>query len=262
MQIVFPDVKKTCSPEEWKARCDLSAIFHLANRFGWTDIIYNHFSVRIPGTDRFLIHPLGLAFNEIRASNLVVVNSEGAVLDHRVNIKGHPKGYRVIHGAWVIHGGIHMARPEINCILHTHNRAGLAISSMKCGLLPLTQHSIVVYPQVTYHDYEGMVTLPDERKRLGKRLGETSKVMILKNHGLLTLGETPAEAFHLMYYLDAACKAQIDAMSGGMRNLSRMKKTLISKTNKDFDKTRKAMIEMEWSSLLRTLTGDKVPYDT
>lgn len=264
MRLVFPEVRKRCSPEEWNARCELAAVFRLAEKFKWTDIIYNHFSVRLPGSKEYFVHALGLSFREVRASNLIKIDCDGNILDNPLGANAllphTPKGYEIIQGASVVHGGVHLVRPEITCVLHTHNRAGIAVSAMKCGLLPISQHAMVIQKQVTYHDYEGMIVQKGERERVAEKLGTKSKAMILKNHGLLTLGETVAEAFHMMYYLNAACEAQIDAMSGGMDNLDYLQEPLATKTSHDFEYTRSAMIQMEWSALLRQLEHEKIDF--
>src|SRR2546426_8878430 len=154
-------------------------------------------------------------FDEITASNLVKVDPHGKVLDD-------PTGLGYNEAGFVIHGCMHEARPEINCVLHTHTRAGVAVSAHKCGLLPISQHAMMVQQQVAYHDYEGIALEMDERSRMARDLGKTAKAMILRNHGLLTLGETVREAFELMYYLDCACQIQIDAMAGGLHNVQLM----------------------------------------
>src|SRR5262247_311304 len=196
------------SNEEWEVRVDLAAAYQLAAIFRWTDLIYTHFSARLPGTDDILINPYGLMFDEITASNLVKIDMDGNVLDD-------PTGMGVNHAGFVIHGCVHEARPEVNCVIHTHTRAGVAVSAQKCGLLPLSQHSLRVYGMLSYHDYEGVALELDERSRLSRDLGPSSKAMIMHNHGLLTLGADVHEAFELMYYLDCACQIQVDALAGG-----------------------------------------------
>src|SRR3989337_236824 len=185
-------VRERVSKEEWEMRVDLAAAYQLAAIYKWTDLIYTHFSARVPGTEDFLINPYGLMFDEITASTLVKIDSNGKILDD-------PLGMGVNEAGFVIHSCVHKARPEVGCVIHTHTRAGVAVSAMKCGLLPISQHAMRVQRQVTYHDYEGIALDMSERERMAASLGKTSKAMILRNHGLLTLGETVREAFELMY---------------------------------------------------------------
>ena len=208
-------VRERVSKEEWQTRVDLAACYQLGAIYKWTDLIYTHFSARVPGTEDFLLNPYGLMFDEITASNLVKVDWDGKVLDD-------PLGMGVNEAGFVIHSCMHRARPEINCVIHTHTRAGVAVSAMKCGLLPISQHAMRVQRQCTYHDYEGIALDMSERERMAASLGKRSKVMILRNHGLLTLGATVREAFELMYYLDCACQIQIDAMAAGLENVQLM----------------------------------------
>ena len=217
LQFKSAPVRERVSREEWEIRVDLAAAYQLAAIFKWTDLIYTHFSARVPRSEDFLVNPYGLMFDEITASNLVKVDPHGKVLDD-------PTGLGYNEAGFVIHGCMHEARPEINCVLHTHTRAGVAVSAHKCGLLPISQHAMMVQQQVAYHDYEGIALEIDERSRMARDLGKSSKAMILRNHGLLTLGETVREAFELMYYLDCACQIQIDAMAGGLHNVQLMSK--------------------------------------
>src|SRR5512134_991116 len=184
-------VRERVSREEWQVRVDLAAAYQLAAIYKWTDLIYTHFSARVPGTEDFLINPYGLMFDEITASNLVKIDLDGKIVDD-------PLGMGVNEAGFVIHSCMHAARPEINCVIHTHTRAGVAVSVMKCGLLPISQHAMRVQPEITYHDYEGIALYKDEQKRMAADLGKTSKAMILRNHGLLALGETVREAFEVM----------------------------------------------------------------
>src|SRR5687768_5314879 len=208
-------VRDRVSKEEWQTRVDLAAAYQLAHIYKWTDLIYTHFSARVPGTEDFLINPYGLMFDEITASTLVKIDLEGKVLDDPLDMGVNEAGF-------IIHSCMHKARPEINCVIHTHTRAGVAVSAMKCGLLPISQHSMMSQPEVTYHDYEGIALYKEEQARMAANLGKTSKAMILRNHGLLALGETVRQAFEIMYYLDASCQIQIDALAGGLHNVQHM----------------------------------------
>ena len=239
-------VKERVSKEEWNLRVDLAAAYQLAAIFKWTDLIYTHFSARLPGHDEFLINPYGLMFEEITASNLIRIGHDGKVLDD-------PTGLGYNEAGFVIHGCIHEARPEAQCVIHTHTRAGVAVSAMKCGLLPISQHAMRVQRQATYHDYEGVALDMDERARMAKDLGKTSKAMILRNHGLLTLGESVREAFELMYYLDCACQIQVDAVAGGMDNVIQMSKQAGDTAAQQLERHGRPATHKDWPALLRLL---------
>jgi ribulose-5-phosphate 4-epimerase/fuculose-1-phosphate aldolase len=239
-------VKERVSKEEWQLRVDLAAAYHLAAHFKWTDLIYTHFSARLLGHEEFLINPYGLMFEEITASNLIKINHAGKVIDD-------PTGMGYNEAGFVIHGCIHEARPEAQCVIHTHARAGVAVSAMKCGLLPISQHAMRVQRSVTYHDYEGIALDMDERERMAKDLGKTSKAMILRNHGLLTLGESVRDAFELMYYLDCACQIQVDAVAGGMDNVIQMSKQAGDSAAKQFERPGRPSTHKDWPALLRLL---------
>src|SRR3954471_24571286 len=246
-------VRERSSKEEWQVRVDLAAAYQLAHLFRWTDLIYTHFSARVPGSEGFLINAYGLMFDEITASNLVKIDREGQVLDD-------PTGMGYNAAGFVIHGCVHEARPEINCVIHTHTRAGVGVSAMKCGLLPISQHAMMVQQQVTYHDYEGIALDMDERTRMAGDLGKTSKAMILRNHGLLTLGDSVRQAFELMYYLDAACQIQIDACAGGMENVLQMSKAAADMATKQFQRESRPANEKDWPALLRMLDRRGIDY--
>ena len=246
-------VRERVSREEWGVRCDLAAAYQLAAIYKWTDLIYTHFSARVPGAHDFLVNPYGLMFDEITASTLVKVSPEGKVLDD-------PTGLGYNEAGFVIHGCMHAARPEINCVIHTHTRAGVAVSAMKCGLLPISQHAMMVQRQVTYHDYEGIALEMDERKRMARDLGKSSKAMILRNHGLLTLGDSVRQAFELMYYLDTACQIQIDACAGGMENVLEMSKAAADTAAQQFARESRPANEKDWPALLRMLERRGIDY--
>jgi ribulose-5-phosphate 4-epimerase/fuculose-1-phosphate aldolase len=239
-------VRDRVSSEEWALRVDLAAAYQLAAHFKWTDLIYTHFSARLPGHGEFLINPYGLMFEEITASNLIKIDHDGKVLDD-------PLGLGYNEAGFVIHGCVHEARPEVQCVIHTHTRAGVAVSAMQCGLLPISQHSMRVQRSVTYHDYEGIALEMDERKRLAQDLGKISKAMILRNHGLLTLGESVREAFELMYYLDCACQIQIDACAAGMENVLQMSAQAAEAAAKQFERPDRPSTHKDWPALLRLL---------
>ena len=239
------NVRDRVSNEEWQMRVDLAAAYQLASLFKWTDLIYTHFSARVPGSEEFLINAYGLMFDEITASSLVKIDHHGKVLDDPTGLGYNPAGF-------VIHSCVHVARPEVNCVIHTHTRAGIAVAAMKCGLLPISQHAMLMQKSVTYHDYEGIALDMDEQSRLAKDLGRNSKAMILRNHGLLTLGPSVHEAWETMYYLECACQIQIDACAGGLDNVLRMSETAAGNATQQFNRPRPSDTK-SWPSLLRLL---------
>src|ERR671930_325458 len=246
-------VRDRVSQEEWQMRVDLAAAYQLAALFKWTDLIYTHFSARVPGTEDFLLNPYGLMFDEITASSLVRVDWEG-------KIKDDPVGMGVNEAGFIIHSCMHRARPEINCVIHTHTRAGVAVSAMKCGLLPISQHAMRVQQDITYHDYEGVALYKDEQARMAADVGKTSKAMILRNHGLLVLGETVREAVEIMYYLDCACQIQVDAMAAGMENVLLMSKDAADASAKALARPQRAAQFKDWPALLRMLHRKGIRY--
>jgi len=191
---------------EARLRRELAAVYRLVAHFKMTDLIFNHISVRLPGPEhRFLLNPFGLLYEEITASNLVIVGLDGEL------ITDGP--WRVNPAGFVIHSAIHESRDDAHCVLHTHTKAGCAVAAQEQGLLPLNQMSLEFYNRVAYHDYEGIAVNSEEKKRLVADLGD-KPVMILRNHGLLTVGKTPGQAFLRMFYLERACQIQVDAMAG------------------------------------------------
>ncbi len=195
-----------CSEEEWQLRVDLAACYRAFVHYGWTDSIFTHLSARVPGyPEQYLINPYGLLFHEIRASNLIKVDFEGNVIDgdFPYNEAGH-----------AIHTAILKSRPDINVALHSHTRAGMAVSCMRCGLLPLTQQANEVRDLVCYHPYGIAIENSDECERLGHDLGN-KWIMIMHNHGLLAAGRSVAEAFYHLYTVENACKVQVDVLASG-----------------------------------------------
>ncbi len=200
-------VKDQVSEEEWKLRVDLAALYRLVAHYGWDDLIFTHISIRIPGPEHhFLMNPFGLMFDEITASSLVKIDLEGE--------KVMPSPYGVNAAGFTIHGGVHMSAPQHNCVIHTHSDDGVAVASQKDGLLPLTQHAMQVVPDLAYHDYEGVALNHGERPRLIEDLGD-KHCMILRNHGLMTVGATAADAFLRHFFLERSCTMQVKAMAGG-----------------------------------------------
>ena len=241
------------SKQEWQMRVDLAAAYQLAAIFKWTDLIYTHFSARVPGTEDFLINPYGMMFDEITASNLVKIDLDGKVQDD-------PLGMGVNEAGFVIHSCMHAARPEINCVIHTHTRAAVAVSAMKCGLLPISQHAMRVQAEITYHDYEGVALYEDEKQRMARDLGSKSKAMILRNHGVLALGETVREAFEIMYYLDCACQIQVDACAGGLHNVQLMSEQAAKQSTASLQRPNRPAQHKDWPALLRMLDRKGIKY--
>ena len=243
--------KNNFSQEEWLNRVNLAACYHLADYFQMSDIIWNHITSKTSNEkETFLINPFGLRYDEITASNLVEVTPEGKVINSDSSI--NDTGY-------IIHGAIHRTRKDIVCVMHTHSRAGLAVSCFEDGLQPIIQDAAIFYNRVSYHDWEGMSTESEECERLSKSLGKNN-AMILRNHGLLTCGTTIAEAFMLMYYLDRACKNQIDTMSTGMK-LNVPSDNIMEFAAGQYDDPRFKLGKHEWPALLRLLDDNKSIYN-
>jgi len=192
---------------ERSLRVDLAACYRLVALFGWDDLVFTHISARIPGPEHhFLINPYGLLFEEITASSLLKVDATGTLVE--------PSEYPVNPAGFVIHSAVHAARPDVACVLHTHTRSGVAVSAQAAGLLPISQQATVAGASLGYHDYEGIALRDDEKPRLVHDLGEKTS-LILRNHGLLTVGATIADAFVAMYVLETACQIQVLAQGGG-----------------------------------------------
>lgn len=244
-----PDVRGKVSPAEWQARLDCAAVYRLLAHFGMSDLVYNHVTVRVPVApgepERILINPFGWMYEEITASSLITIDIDGKTLFNPHDDVGiNPAGY-------VIHSAVHAARPDAICVIHTHTRAGMAISSMACGLLPLTQTAMRCMP-ISYHPYEGPAVDVDERARLQANLGQT-RFMVLRNHGLLTVGPSAAEAFNAMYWLEMACKAQVDAMAARTELTFPPEEVIAHATHLYDPKTRRPFGVLEWPAMLRLL---------
>src|SRR5437870_4066965 len=204
-------VRDQISTEEWQARVDLAAAYRLVALYGWDDLIFTHISVRVPGPEHhFLLNPYGMMFDEVTASSLVKVDLEGRVVMDTPFII-NPAGF-------TIHSAVHAAREDALCVMHLHTDYGIAVSAQKDGLLPISQQSLLPLASLAYHDYEGLALNEEEKPRLVADLGEKNH-LILRNHGLLTVGSTVAEAFLSMFILERACKIQILAQSGGAQLL-------------------------------------------
>jgi ribulose-5-phosphate 4-epimerase/fuculose-1-phosphate aldolase len=195
------------SAAEWEVRVNLAAAYRLVALHGWDDLVFTHISARVPGPEHhFLINPYGMMFEEITASSLIKIDLEGKkVMDSPFEI--NPAGF-------TIHSCIHAAREDVSCIVHIHSLNGVAVSAQKNGVLPISQQSLFVLSSLAYHDYEGVALNPGEQPRLVEDLGKKTYLM-LRNHGLLTVGPSPADAFLYMYLFEAACMIQVRAQSGG-----------------------------------------------
>jgi len=202
-----PSLKDQVSPEEWQLRVDLAACYRLVAAYGWSDLIFTHISARIPGPEHhFLINPYGLLFEEITASSLIKIDQAG----NKLSASEHP----VNPAGFVIHSAVHAVREDAACVLHTHTRAGVAVSAQACGVLPISQQSTFVLASLGYHTYEGVALHDAEKPRLQADLGE-AKHLMLRNHGLLVVGSSIAEAFLLMYNFESTCQIQLGAQAGG-----------------------------------------------
>lgn len=245
----FRCIRNEVSPEEWQARVDLAACYRLVDIYGMTDLIYNHITVRIPGTEHLLINLYGLLYKEITASSLARIDLDGKILwkpdtDYGINQAGY-----------VIHGAIHQARQDVACVTHTHTRAGMAVSAMSCGLLPLNQTSIRFHGNIGYHDYEGPAINTDERERLVASLGEHS-AMILRSHGLLTCGPDIPQAFNTLYQLEMSCRAQVDAMAARTELLLPPQEVLARTVHLYRPGTRRPYGVLEWPAMLRRVEAE------
>lgn len=203
----IPSLAGRIDATEWQIRCDLAACYRLVALHGWDDLIFTHISARVPGPEHhFLINPYGLTFEEITASSLVKIDREGNKIDDTP--------FPVNRAGFVIHSAIHDAREDVQCVLHTHTRAGVAVSAQRGGILPISQQSTFVLAALGYHDYEGVALHDAEKPRLPDDLGKNT-FLVLRNHGLLTVGRTIADAFLAMYLLETTCQIQIAAQAGG-----------------------------------------------
>ena len=201
------DVRSRVSAAEWNARVDLAACYRLVAHYGWTDLIYTHISARVPGPENhYLLNPFGFMFDEITASSLVKVDLDGKIVD--------PTPHKIHAAGFVIHSAVHGAREDAHCVIHSHTRAGMALSMLKCGLLPLSQHAMLFHGRIGYHGSEGLALDTDERGRLVRDLGSNA-ILMLRNHGTLVVGKTVPEAFGMMWHLEKAMQAQLDAMATG-----------------------------------------------
>jgi ribulose-5-phosphate 4-epimerase/fuculose-1-phosphate aldolase len=241
-------VRQQVSKEEWEKRVDLAAAYRLVDLYGMTEMSANHISTRVPGEDNaFLINPYGLLYDQMHASCFVKLDLDGNVLFNPTELGFNKAGF-------VIHSAIHGARHDVDCVIHTHTVAGMAVSAMKCGLLPIAQTSMR-FAHVGYHDYEGVAINLEEQGRLVRDLGDHAG-MILRNHGLLVVGASIPEAFYNIFKLERACQVQVAALSCNT-DLQFPPKDVIEESYKMYlPQTRRPFGVLEWPSLLRKL--DKI----
>lgn len=238
------DVKDQVSAEEWQTRVDLAACYRLIAMYRWDDVVFTHVSAKIPGTEHFLINPYGLMFEEMTASNLVKIDLQGnKLMDTPYDI--NPAGF-------TIHSAVHEVRHDAACVLHTHTAAGVGVSAQKEGILPISQQSIFVLSNLSYHDYEGVALNEDEKARLQADLGKAN-AMVLRNHGLMTCGKSVAEAFLGMYTLQRCCEIQIAAQAGGSELIPIPQSILDGAKESMRQVTRGAGGNIAWPALLRKL---------
>ncbi|WP_321902630.1 class II aldolase/adducin family protein [Paraburkholderia tropica] len=232
------------SDAERRLRIDLAAAYRLIALYGWDDLIYTHVSAAIPDQPgRFLINPFGLAFDEVCASNLVKIDTEGHIVGE--------SAYRVNATGFALHAAVHLARPDAVCVMHLHNTAGIAVSLQRDGLLPASQHALRFHERLAWHDYEGLAFTPAEGARLTANLG-AKFAMLLRNHGTLTTGRTVAEAFVLMATLIKACEIQLQAQAGGVP-LVVPPPDVCARTALQLDDGGAIEGELEWPALLRKI---------
>lgn len=252
----IPSLKEVVATEEWKLRVDLAAAYRLVALYGWSDLVFTHISARIPGPEHhFLINPYGLMFDEITASSLVKI-------DQGCN-KLSDSPFPVNPAGFTIHSCIHDARDDVGCVLHTHSRSGVGVSAQRGGLLPISQQATVIIPSLGYHDYEGIALHEGEKPRLRASLG-TNTYLILRNHGLLTVGKTVADAFLAMYFLECACRIQIDAQAGGEVIMAPAEAQEANKSVMRGSTATAGMSpgQLAWPALLRKLDRENPGYDT
>jgi ribulose-5-phosphate 4-epimerase/fuculose-1-phosphate aldolase len=249
-------VKDQVSPEEWQTRVDLAAAYRLVSLYGWDDLVFTHITAKVPTTDgepeAFLINPYGMMFEEITASSLVKVNIKGE--------KVMESPFPVNPAGFLIHSCVHEAREDAKCVMHTHSINGVAVSAQKEGVLPISQQSLYVLASLAYHDYEGVALHDEERPRLAADLGDAIFLM-LRNHGLLTVAGSCADAFLAMYIFEAACMIQVRALAGN-RELIPIPDELIAGAEQMVQAVTHGMGGLlAWPGLLRKLTRSLPGYD-
>jgi len=247
-------VREQVTEEEWQARVNLAALYRLVHMHGWDDLFFTHISMRVPGPEEhFLLNPFGLLYEDVTASNLVKVDGEGNVLP--------PSKYGINPAGFTIHSAIHAARPDVTVALHLHSDAGVAVSAQKEGLLPISQLAMNVMSDVAYHDYEGLALVEDEKARLVADIGENN-LMILRNHGTLSVGAHPFQAYLRIYLLERACKVQTMAQGSGAE-LIQWDKAMQDKVYKQGEEgiLNEFFLEIAWAALLDRVRRQSPGFD-
>ena len=242
----LPTIRDQVSAEEWGTRVDLAACYRLMAHYGMTDLIYNHITARVPGTEHFLINSYGMLYEETTASSLQKIDIDGKYVLRTDN------GFDINPAGYVIHSAVHAGRENAGCVIHTHTRASVAVSATAAGLLPLSQSAMMFYGEVAYHDFEGPAVNLDERRRLVDDLGDRD-VMILRNHGTLIVGRSVPHAFLLAFQFESACKIQVDAMAGGQALVTPPVEVRESVPGIMRDPRSFSRSSLEWAAMLRLL---------
>jgi ribulose-5-phosphate 4-epimerase/fuculose-1-phosphate aldolase len=248
-RLQIPSLKTEVSPLEWQARVDLAACYRLTAHYGMSDMMANHITLRVPDQEHaFLTNPYGMMYEEMTASCLVKIDHDGEVL-YKPDFG--ELNYGLNKPGFILHSAVHKARPEVNCVIHTHTAAGLAVSSLACGMLPINQ-TAMRFLNVSYHDYMGVVLDMTEQTILVHDLGNTD-AMVLRNHGLLTCGRTVGEAFNWMHRMELSCRAQLAAMACNTP-IQQVSQPVLDETFMNYQpQTRRPYGVMEWPGLLRML---------
>ncbi|MGA1206839.1 MAG: class II aldolase/adducin family protein [Litorivicinaceae bacterium] len=246
-EIDWPATPKGMSDQEWQARLQLAACYRLVDVYGWTSVVYNHITLRIPGTEHLLINPFGMRYDEIRASDLIVIDIDG----NPVSSSDWP----VNQAGYVIHSTIHKARPDLHCVLHTHEPYSQALCAVESPVIPVTQEGCQFYERVGYHPFEGIVLDGSEGPRLVKALGEHHHTLVLKNHGLITAGPSPTWAFVRHHAFIRNAHVQLTAMAAG--SLTLIDPDVMAKTREQFEggsaQAGAKERHPEWPALLRLI---------
>lgn len=237
---------KNISESEMHARMELTAAYHLAARFGWTDLIYTHISARVPGEQgTYLINPFGLHFHEVTPENLVKVNFDGKIVSD--------SNYCINPAGAVIHSAIHKSRDDVSCVIHLHTISGAAVSSVKDGLLPISQHALHLFGDLAYHDYEGIAMRDEEQETIVRDLGQKN-ILLLRNHGFLAASSSVPETFMLMYMLEKAAEIQVKTLSQGLP-ICTIPTEICMRAKEQVNSKRRQHLKLEWQALLRLLNN-------
>jgi ribulose-5-phosphate 4-epimerase/fuculose-1-phosphate aldolase len=248
----LPTLKGQCSPQEWEVRVNLAACYRLFAHYRWTDLIHTHISARLPGDkEEFLINPYGLLFDEITATSLVKIDCDANIIDDRTDLGVNPAGF-------MIHSAVHMARPDLVCVMHSHTAAGIAVSCQKDGLLFISQHAMRFHNRIAYHNYDSFAFDYAQREGFQKDLGN-KKAMFLRNHGLLIGGTTIREAFDLHHYLERACQVQVTLQSCGVEYIT-PDSAVAEETARGFERPNREANTRDWPALLAMLDRADASY--